>query len=103
MAAVAALANVALPATDVVAYLGTPPGHGALIASVGHFRPRRMGRWPLRLSMASAMRASGLAKPKAMRVIKRILVLTASMSPLEEEPREPDHPTAGATRLDRES
>jgi hypothetical protein len=53
--------------------------------------------------MASAMRASGLAKPKAMRVIKRILVLTDSMSPLEEEPREPDHPTAGETRLDRES
>jgi hypothetical protein len=40
MAAVAALANVAPPATDVVAYLGTPTGHEARRASVGHFRPR---------------------------------------------------------------
>ena len=33
-------------------------------------------RWPPRLSMAIAMRASGDLKPKAMRVRSRIVVLT---------------------------
>jgi len=38
------------------------------------------GRWPPRLSIAIAMRASGDLKPKAMRVMSRILVLVVIWS-----------------------
>jgi hypothetical protein len=41
-----------------------------------------MGRWPPRLSIASAMRAGADRNPKAILVSSRILVLTDSMSAL---------------------
>jgi hypothetical protein len=52
-------------------------------ASVGQFRPGSAGRWPPRLSRASAMRASGDLNPKAILVIRRILVLVDSIRPFD--------------------
>src|SRR5664279_3901569 len=46
-------------------------------------RPGRLGRWPPRLSMARAIRASGERKPNAIRVSSRILVLTDSIKALD--------------------
>ena len=56
---------------------------GSPDTSVGHLRPGRAGRWPPRLSMASAISASGERNPNATRVMSRILVLTDSMRPLD--------------------
>ena len=66
---------------------------GSPDASVGHVRPGRVGRWPPRLSMARAMRASGERKPNAIRVMRRILVLTDSMRPF-------DRPCSTAARIE---
>ena len=65
---------------------------GSTDRCVGQVRPGSAGRWRPRLSMAKAMRAWLLWKPKATRVSSRILVLTDSMRPL-------DRPCSMAARM----
>src|SRR4051812_40431747 len=86
-------AGVELPDTYLEVGAQRPGLSGSSDTSVGHALPGRVGGWPPRLSMASAMRAWGERNPKAIRVIRRILVLTDSMRPL-------DRPCSMAARID---
>ncbi len=70
----------ALATNEFPLYVADP---GSCDGCVGHVRPGRAGRCPPRVSMSRAMRASGSLKPKAMRVRRRILVLTDSVRPFE--------------------
>src|SRR4029450_5839073 len=56
---------------------------GSSPASVGGHRPGRGGHSPPTVSIASPIKASGDLNPNAIRVSRRILVLTDSTSPLD--------------------
>ncbi len=72
---------LATPVDVATARLSTVCTLGPCDIPVGHVRPGKAGRLPPRLSMARAMSASGDAKPKAMRVMSRIIVLMDSIRP----------------------
>src|SRR5215211_6114064 len=69
------------------AYSAKDPSHqpktGSSPASVGGHRPGRGGHSPPTVSIASPIKASGDLNPNAIRVSRRILVLTDSTSPLD--------------------